>query len=136
MTNEKKRAWLSRYRLAGLEVRRLQGELARWEAQTTALTARYGVAPGRGGDDPLQRAVEEILALQAELGEQLRKQVALRREIEGAIRQVEDERLKELLQLRYLEGLTWEKVSEALNLQYRWVIKLHGDALENIEMHI
>ena len=62
--------------------------------------------------------------------------MALRREIEGAIRQVEDERLRELLQLRYLEGLTWEKVSEALNLQYRWVIKLHGDALENIEMHI
>lgn len=136
MTNEEKKAWLSRYRLAGLEVRRLQGELARWEAQSTALTARYGVAPGRGGDDPLQRAVEEILALQAELGEQLRKQVAIRREIEGSILRVEDERLRELLWLRYLEGLTWEKVAERMRCSYQWVHSLHKDALSHVSLKI
>ena len=40
MTNEEKKAWLNRYRLAGLEVQRLQEEIDRWEAQATALTAR------------------------------------------------------------------------------------------------
>ena len=48
-----------------------------------------------------------MLELRDELAEELRRQLAIRREIEEAIRALEDERLRELLRLRYLEGLTW-----------------------------
>lgn len=137
MTNEEKKAWLNRYRLAGAAVRRLQGEIARWEAQAAALTARYGGASGGGGDDPLQRAVEEMLAQREELAEELRRQLAIRREIEGAIAQVEDERLRELLRLRYLEGWRWEKIASDWNRDIRWIFRLNSRALDKltIESH-
>lgn len=137
MTNEEKKAWLGRYRLAGAAVRRLQGELARWETQAAVLTARYGGASGRGSDDPLQRAVEEMLALQEELAEELRRQVALRQEIEGAVQQVEDELLRELLRLRYLEGWRWEKIADDWNRDIRWIFRLNSRALDKltIESH-
>lgn len=134
MTNEEKKAWLGRYRLAGAAVRRLQGELARWETQAAVLTARYGGASGRGSDDPLQRAVEEMLALRDELAEELQRQVALRREIEGAVQQVEDERLRELLRLRYIEGLTWEKVAERFDCSYMQTNRLHKKAISKLDL--
>jgi len=136
MTNEEKKAWLGRYRLAGLEVQRLTEEIARWETQATTLTARYGGSPGGGTEDPLQRSVEKILELRDELARQLQRQLTLRQEIEEAIAGVEDERLRELLRLRYLHGWTWERVAERLKCSQQWAHRLHIDATQHIRRHI
>lgn len=132
MSSEEKKAWLNRYHLAGLAIRRLTGEIARWEAQAAALTARYGETSSSAGEDPLQRAVEKMLELRDELAQELQRQMVLRREIEEAIRGVEDERLRELLRLRYLEGMTWEGVAERMGYSCRQVTRLHGQALGDV----
>lgn len=132
MTSAERKAWLSRYRLSELEVRRLSEEIARWESQAAALTARYGTSGGGGGDDHLQRAVEKMLELRDQLAGQLEERIALRREIEEAIAGVEDERLRELLRLRYLEGWTWEKIAMQMKYSYRQVTRLHERALEHV----
>ena len=108
MSNEEKKTWLNRYRLAGLAVQRLTEEIARWEAQAVALTARYGEASGSSGEDSLQRAVEKMLELRDELAE-------------------------ELLRLRYLEGLTWERVAERMECSQQWIHKLHYDAIAQVD---
>lgn len=134
MSNEEKKTWLNRYRLAGLAVQRLTEEIARWEAQAVALTARYGEASGSGGEDSLQRAVEKMLELRDELAEELRRQLAIRREIEEAIRVVEDERLQELLRLRYIEGLTWERVAERMGYSYMQINRLHKKGVSELKI--
>ncbi len=122
MSSAEKKTWLNRYCLAGLAVQRLTEEIARWEAQAVALTARYGEASGSSGEDSLQRAVEKMLELRDELAADFRRQLTIRREIEEAIRALEDERLRELLRLRYLEGLTWDKVAERMECSQQWKI--------------
>ncbi len=132
MSSAEKKTWLNRYRLAGLAVQRLTEEIARWEAQAASLTARYGEASGSSGEDSLQRAVEKMLELRDELAAELRRQLTIRREIEEAIRVVEDERLQELLRPRYIEGLTWDKVAERIGYSYRQTMRVHGRALKDI----
>ena len=132
MSSAEKKTWLNRYCLAGLAVQRLTEEIARWEAQAVALTARYGEASGSSGEDSLQRAVEKMLELRDELAAELRRQLTIRREIAEAIRALEDERLRELLRLRYLEGLTWDKVAERMECSQQWIHRLHFHAIQNI----
>ena len=133
MSSAEKKTWLNRYCLAGLAVQRLTEEIARWEAQAVALTARYGEASGSSGEDSLQRAVEKMLELRDELAAELRRQLTIRREIEEAIRALEDERLRELLRLRDLEGLTWERVAERMECSQQWIHKLHYDAIAQVD---
>ncbi len=133
MTTEEKKTWLGRYRLAGQEVRRLTEEIARWEAQAAALTPRYSGNPGGGkAESAIQRAVEEMLALREELAAELRRQVVIRREIEEAVGRVEDPRLQALLRLRYMEGWRLGKIAEIWKNDYRWVQRLHNQAIENL----
>lgn len=134
MSSAEKKTWLNRYCLAGLAVQRLTEEIARWEAQAASLTARYGEASGSSGEDSLQRAVEKMLELRDELAEELRRQLAIRREIEEAIRALEDERLRELLRLRYLEGLTWERVAENMDYSYVQTNRLHKKAVSELKI--
>ena len=48
------------------------------------------------------------------------------------IKRVPDERLQNLLILRYVDGLTWEVVAAQMNYEVRQVHRLHGDALEQV----
>ena len=135
MTREEKKAYLSRYRLAGREVRRLEEELGRWESRAASVTPGYGGEPGgspRG--DALQQAVERILELREDLGRQLMAEVSLRREMGAAIGSLEDPKLRLLLRLRYLDGLTWDELAEKMDLDPRWVRRLHVRALDRLTL--
>ena len=77
-------------------------------------------------------AVEHINALEAELADQIVERVTIRREIGQAIDRVQDERLSRLLRLRYIDGMTWEKIAVQMDMTYQWVCKLHGKSLELI----
>ena len=57
-----------------------------------------------------------------------------RREIGAAIDTVPDARLQELLRLRYIEGMTWERVAVQIDYSYMQVCRLHGKALSQLKM--
>lgn len=57
--------------------------------------------------------------------------VALR-EILDAIDAVEDEKLKNLLTLRYVEGLSWQRVQEQMAYEHTQTMVLHGLALTRV----
>ena len=63
------------------------------------------------------QAYAEKLGAKAYLGE------------DSAIRAVEEPRLSEVLELYYIDGLTWEDVANRMGLDLRWVYRLHGRAL-------
>ena len=58
-----------------------------------------------------------------------------------AIRAVEEPRLSEVLELYYIDGMTWDKVAQRMGLDQRWVYRLHGRALmcvkvpEGVDQH-
>ena len=56
----------------------------------------------------------------------------VKREIACVIDKLEDDTLKNLLRLRYLEFRKWEDIMYILNYSRRYIFKLHNKAIEEI----
>lgn len=139
MTNQQKKEYLQKYRSAEREEKRLELEILRWRARAEKTTTGFCQASGGAGDG---RSLEHTVARIDELAGQLTRKrdelVSLRRAIGAAIDAVPDARLRELLKLRYIEGLTWGKLAVVMGYDdLRWLYRLHGRALEQltIESH-
>lgn len=137
MTNQEKKRWLLQYRFAIREERRLGLELEQWRARATGCTAHYGADQVGGGDGrKVEHAAERIAGVVEELERQQAECARLRLTISKAIASVPDGRLRELLRLRYVDGLTWEQIAEEMNYGRRQVTRLHGDALERVSIDV
>lgn len=135
MTNQEKKEFLQQYRLAEMEEQRLEHEIERWRSRAEKVTPGYSKAPAGGGDGrSLEHTLEHLGELAQELTDQRDKLIRLRREIGAAIDTVPDTRLRELLRLRYIEGMTWERVAVQMGYSYMQVCRLHGKALSQIKM--
>lgn len=130
MTNQDKIAWLRRYREAAAEQDRLMAEIARWRSLAERVSpAQPGMPAGGGGPGRMIAAVERLDELEAELAEQIVERVAIRREIGQAIDRLPDERFARLLRLRYIDGMTFERVAVEMNYSWRQTIRKHKAAL-------
>ena len=133
MTNSEKKAFLCQYGVNEREIARLEEEIVLWKSRAERVTASYSLAPSHGSDsDKMQTAVIKILELESELYTRLVDATELRRNIQVAIDMVEDARLRNLLEYRYIDELGWEKIAEKLSVEWRHVLRLHDTALKCI----
>ncbi len=136
MTSQEKKEILLQYRRVGREVQDLETEIQRWRSRAEQMTAGYGPTPSGGVDGrSLEHTVAHIDDLTRQLAQRLDRLVTLRQEIGTAIDGVPDPKQRELLQLRYIKGLTWEKLATAMGYHdFRWIYRLHGRALESLTL--
>ena len=133
MTDTEKKRWLWRYRDALRLERALQDELKEQKARAAGTTAALTGMPGGSGDgQALPRAVESIVAAQAELQAQINVCGAIRREVVAVIDQVQDERGHEILRRRYLLGQKWEIIAYEMHMDYTNVWRLHRSVLHDL----
>ena len=55
--------------------------------------------------------------------------IRLKIQISKQIDEIEETQLRVLLRLRYTMGLSWEQVAQNMNLDVRWVHRIHNKAL-------
>lgn len=135
MTTKEKVEYLQGYRDTAHRMLALTQELEWWETDATRVTAILSDMPGGGsGGDRLQRAVEEIVEIEDWLQEALEQCIRQRREIERAVAGVEDQRLQTILRLKYINGKALCQIAETMFLEYRWVKRLHGQAIKQLEI--
>lgn len=135
MTYDEKVRWLRRYRDALRLEEELRQELEDQRSRACKTTAALTGMPGGGGDgQALPRAVESIIAAQQELQAQINLCGTTRREVVAVLDQVADERDHEILRRRYLLGQRFEEIAVGMNLEYRWVRRLHKRAVENLTL--
>lgn len=109
--NEKARRLLKAYRENAIEIERLEREIEKWRARS-------------------QRAdCSEVCAM---LDVRLAEAAARRVEADKLLQAVACDRLQLLLTLHYIDGLTWERVSERMGYDLRYVMRLHRRALDAI----
>ncbi len=134
MNNAEKKAFLRRYRDNEREIKRLEEEIARWESRAEKVTASYSLAPAHGSDgDKVQVAVDNIAEVKAMLYDRLTDATELRRSIQAAIDTVEDARLRNLLEYRYIDGQRWEEVAVHMGVSWQHIHRMHADSLHVIE---
>ena len=133
MTNQEKKAWLLQYRRLDERIDRLEKEKSRWIERAAKMNAPVnGLPHGSGVSDTVGFAVSKAADLAAEIDREIDKLADLRRDIEAAIRTVEDSVLRELLERKYIDGIRWEEVAEAMSRDIRWIFRLHGKALSKL----
>ena len=138
MTCQEKKAWLSRYRWLVQRENHLREEMEQWRARAEGATlgsAGEGMPSAAGdGTAPFVRPLEHVSLLEQKLAAQLDAAASLRSEIGAAIAGVEDEKLRCVLELRYIHGFTWEKCAVEMNYDYRHICRLHGKALQEVKI--
>ena len=141
MTTDEVKAWLRSYRWLQAEIDRTEEEIEQWRARAERLTQSFsGMPPGSGSSDQIPNAVEKIAELEEQLQHKVTELVQTRKDIEAAIEQLPDKQQR-ILRYRYIDQLTWEMVAVKVHYDYRWVIRIHGHALQQlsnltIERHI
>ncbi len=89
---------------------------------------------GTGMRSNVEAGVCKLVDLSRDL-ERLAEELAeVVRQIEREIDRVQDDRHRDLLRWRYLNGWRWERIAEAMGYtDVKWLYKLHGRALVEFE---
>lgn len=86
----------------------------------------------RGGGSDWTDAEARLIELEKRYGDEIRRMCRMKLLVTDAIRAVGDATYEELLTLRYLDGMTWEQIAEAMHYDARYIYKLHGRALQRV----
>lgn len=115
-------------------------KLAKMESSLYGKSIRYdsdGAAHTASSDNSLEKAIAKVADYRAKINDEIDRLVNVRLEIEAAIEHVPDAVQREVLTRRYLLYQKWERIAVDMNLDLRWVYRLHGKALSKlaIESH-
>ena len=134
--NAEKIAYLERYYGAKNLERRLSEGID--DLYLTSMQAKSPKYDGMPHSHDTERDLSDLMAkLDKEfsrLFKQQKKAVAIRQEIEACINVLEKEKERMVLWLRYIKFYSWEKVAVELNYDFKYILKLHGTALEHLKI--
>ena len=82
-----------------------------------------------------ETALLKVLEYEERINADINRLVDLRFEIETTIMSVSDNVQREVLERRYLLFEKWEKIAVEMDIDLRWVYRLHKKALLTIESH-
>ena len=88
----------------------------------------------RGGGSDWTETADRLIELEQVVNQRTRELVRWKLAAIDAIRAVEEPREAEVLELYYIDGLTWEQVAKRIGLDLRWVYRLHGRALTAVRV--
>lgn len=81
----------------------------------------------------LQDTIAKIVDMEHELDSEIDALVDLKRDITQLIKKVINPQCQMILEMRYLTYKSWREIAEALEVDDRYVYKLHGAALREFE---
>lgn len=132
--NQKKIAYLKKYKYAILDEKMILEEIQRLRADKMFPSlAMDGMPHGNGTSDLSEYAArldEEINKLKV----QRLEKVKIYSDISSRIRRVEDDNQRALLMCRYIKGMSWEDIAVKLNYTWRHVHRIHSQALDSIDI--
>lgn len=126
--------WISRARYCEREIAVLQKAKERERERITSLTASPDSVVVSGTADP--HKFDEYAELSGALDRRIHELYRVKHEALEVIQKVQDDKLRELLLLRYISVMTWEEIAASMGLSYRHVCRLHGDALSQAKKYL
>ena len=127
--------YLSQYGWIERNIRRLEEDKERWRQRALHITPSWSDAPGGGsGEDKIQIVVEKTCMVKDKIVAEIDRLVNLRQEIMTVIAAVPDPAQRELLERRYIQLQSLERIAVEMNYSYVHVKRLHGWALQRIQV--
>ena len=139
VSNKDKIKYLKRYKWLDRRINSKFNELEIWRSRLGKLTPTFSNMPGGGGSVYKSKdldLIDKIVDIEAEIDREIDELVDLKEEIEAAISSLKDEKEKTLMEYRYLSGMTFEWIASEMHYSWRWIHKLHKQALANMEIKV
>lgn len=131
MGNQAKKEYLLRYRDALIKQRMIEDEIRELRLNKMVPSLIQDGMPHGTVVGDLSGYMAKLDALLNDLDRQAQSCIDIRREIVEKIECMQNETEKLLLRLRYINGKKWEEIAMEMNLDVRWVYRLHGRALQH-----
>lgn len=123
------------YRLDEL-IKSYQRELASLKELSLSIgsqdTSKDAVCVSKDNSASFTRIVDKIADLEAKINSEIERYISLKDEIHSVIEKVENNDEKLCLRLRYIEYMSWSKISYQMKYDDRQVYRIHGKALEHV----
>lgn len=110
-------------------IERRKEERDRLLARLTAGRTASLTGMPRGGGSDWTNAVSRVIEMEREINAEIVELCRVKSEVNAAISQVQDVRYRELLELRYRNYYSWDKIAREMNFEVRHIYRLHGEAL-------
>ena len=123
-------------RISGID-RRINSLINRRDEMKTLAercTISLSAAPGGGGDGRgLENNVQKILLLEEQIDEEIERLIGIKAETLYLISRMDDIRLENLLEMRYVDGKCWAEIESELDISETSITRLHQQALKNFQ---
>lgn len=91
------------------------------------------VSGGPNSKSPMENVMVKVIDLEYEINKDIDNLVDLKKEIMETINKLSDLNYQLLLEMRYINGKCWDDVATSMGYDRRWILRLHGRALKEIE---
>ena len=128
-----KKEFLNQYLNAEKEIGIKLDQISRLRELSTKITQT--LTPDKvksNSENRLESSVSKIVDIEREIGTSIDQLERIRLQVESVINSVPNVNQRNVLRLRYISGMKWEQIAAKLNYDYRWVLRLHGKALNKI----
>lgn len=106
-----------------------------WEVSISITQAVKPVVVYTGPGDKIGDTAIEMATLESEIALEIQALVDIQRETSIAIETLlQNDSLKAILEAYYLSGMRWEEIACAMHYAYRWVLRLHKRALQQMQL--
>ncbi len=133
MTRQEKTQRLTQYTVSAAREKRLREEIERWRAMGERMSASAdGMPRARGIASRVEVSAVNLADLERELLREADRLARDRAETLRAMRTVTSDGLRYLLELRYIDGLTFEAIAEKTCYSVRQTLRRHALALDEM----
>jgi len=135
MTSQEKIEYLKRYKDIDRRIQTKCDEKSIWMSRATKITPTLSDMPHGGQQqNKIEAAIEKIAEIETEIDSEIDELLTVKAEVKAAIDTVPIEKYRDLLERRYIRGKKWEQIAIDMNYDYRYVLKLHGYALQEVQV--
>lgn len=125
--------WLQRGWKLDQEINALEEAKRKAYDRCVSATARPDSVPGGAESSPSDGGMSAYANFAALIDEQIDKLVDIKRETANVICRVENPRLRNILTRRYINFSKFEQMALDLDIDYRWLMRLHKKSLAAVQ---
>ena len=127
--------YLRQYQDALVDIRNIEAELEELEDMAMSITVNADGerVQSSGSQDAIGSLVAKICDMRIELMDKRSDALDKMHRIQKTINRVENKDYRQILHMKYIEKATFEKIAVDMNKSWRWICKLHGRALQEVE---
>lgn len=135
MEYSEKVPWLKRYRNDLETLRSLNAEAEEVRSIAEGISINWSGMPGAsGGPTKAEKALEALEVLIIHINIDRQDIIAERAEIKNCIESVPDERKRNILRYRYINGFSWAEVAARMGYDKRYLFRMHRDAVDELKI--